>query len=184
MFESLTKRIGNTDVCVVEGDITKIPADAIITSLPPDAFLWDNSIDKVIRKAAGDHYHDQVKKKLFDLRTIVATRGKEKHPGRFDDIIFVIDESKSSLDKIIYAGLETATQQGYHKVLLPPMRMKPVGAVEQTAEETILRMKDGVYSFMNEYSKTTKLENITFVIYDDCETAERLASFLKEITLG
>jgi len=183
MFESLTKQIGNTDICVVEGDITKIPANAIITSLPPDAFFWDSSVDKVIRKAAGEHYHNQVKKKLFDLRTIVAKREKEKHLGKFDDVVFIIDELKSSLDKIIYTGLETANQQGYHRVLLPPMRMKPLGQIEPTAEEAILRMRDGVYSFMNEYSSKTKLENITFVIYEDCETAERLSSLLKELTL-
>jgi len=183
MFDSLTKRIGNTDICVVEGDITKIPADAIITSLSPDALFWDWPIDKVIRKVAGEHYHDQVKKKLFDLRTIVAKREKQKHLGKFDDVVFVIDELKSSLDKIIYAGLETANQQGYPRVLLPPIRIKQILAVEKTPEETILRMRDGVYSFMNKYSDKTKLENITFVIYEDCETAERLSSFLKELTL-
>ena len=183
MFDSLTKRIGNTDICVIEGDIAKIPADAIITSLSPDAFLWDSAIDKVIRKVAGEYYHNQVKGKLFDLRAIVAKRGKEKHQGKFDDLLFIIDESKSSLDKIIYVGLETANQQNYHRVLLPPMRMKPIGVVEQTAEETILKMKEGVYSFMNKYSNATKLENITFVIYEDCETAEKLSSLLKELTL-
>ena len=182
MFDSLTKRIGNTDICVVEGDISKISADAIITSLSPDAFLWDSTIDKVIRKVAGEHYHNHVKGKLSDLRTIVAKRGKEKHQGKFDDVLFIIDESKSSLDKIINAGLETANQQGYHRVLLPPMRIKPLGYIEKTPEEAILKMREGIYSFMNKYSSKTKLENITFVIYEDCETAEKLSSLLKELT--
>jgi O-acetyl-ADP-ribose deacetylase (regulator of RNase III) len=180
---NLIKRMGNTGLYVVGGDITQIPTDAIMTAINSGG-LWFGGIDSAIQKVAGNHYHAQAgaNMPLSDLQSLVAKGDKANHRGQFNDVVFVVDDLKSPLELIIYQGLETANQEGYHKLLLPAVRMGVMaGVVEKTSEEAILRIKNGINAFMGKYGKTTKLEDITFVIYGNTETAKKLSSGLKDI---
>jgi len=183
---NLIKRIGNTGLYVVGGDITQIPTDAIMTAINSEGIWFGgiNGTDGAIRRVAGNHYHAQAgaKMPLSDLQTIVAKGGTKYHQGKFNDVVFVVDDLQSSLEQVIYKGLETANQEGYYKLLLPAIRMGVMaGIVEKTSEEVILRIKNGIDAFMSKYGKSTQLEDITFVIYGNIEAAKKLSSDLRDI---
>jgi len=66
-------KFGNTNIAVQDGDITKIPTNAILTAINSGG-LWFGGIDGAIQRIAGNHYHNQVATAipLYDLQTIVA----------------------------------------------------------------------------------------------------------------
>jgi len=186
MDESFIKKTGKTGLYVVHGDITQISTDAIMTAINPGG-LWFGGVDGAIQRAAGNLYHSQVMKAmpLSDLQTVVAKGNKTKHNGKFNDVVFVVDDLQSSLDKVVYVGLETAHGQGYNKLLVPAMRMGVMaGAVEKTIDETILKLGKGIEQFLQKYSKQKKLENLTFVVYSDPNAVKQLTNGLGKISLN
>jgi len=179
----LVKRIGRTKLYVVEGDITQIPTDAIMTAINSGG-MWFGGIDGAIQKVAGNTYHSQAgaKMPLKNLQVVVAKGDKKRHNGQFDDVIFVVDDLESPLEDVIYTGLETANKEGYSKLLLPAVRLGVMrGVVEKTPTEAITRISKGINTFMTQYGAKTKLEDITFVIYNDFEITSGLTSGLKAI---
>ena len=116
-------------IYAVEGDITQIPADALMTAINSGG-LWFGGIDGAIQRVAGNMYHNQASQAapLNNLQTVVA-RGSGKHKGKFRDVVFVIDDLKSPLDKVVYAGLEAASNEGYTSLLVPTIRMGVMAGV-------------------------------------------------------
>ena len=172
--------MNHTKIYTEEGDITQIPADALITAINSEG-MWFGGIDGAIQKVAGDMYHSQVYGNLTDLQTIV-TRGRGQHRGKFKDVVFVIDDLESSLNKVLYAGLETANNEGYQHILVPTIRMGVMSGVrEKTPEEAIEQMALGVKNFLDRYSKNTKLEDIKFIIYNNPSLAKDISSALDKI---
>ena len=48
------------------------------------------------------------------------------------------------------------------------------GVVEKSEKEAIEKMSLGVSEFLDKYAKQTKLENISFVVYNNSPLAKRL----------
>ena len=183
MSEALVKKIGNTNLYVVEGDITQIPTPAIMTAINSDG-LWFGGVDGAIQRVAGNRYHSQAAaaRPLYDLQTIVAKGNSKTHSGKFNDVVFVVDDLESSLDKVVYKGLEAAHQEGYPKILVPAIRMGVMaGVVEKTAKETIDRLGQGINDFLRNYGANTKLENLTFVVYRDPKAMQQLGQGLRAL---
>lgn len=183
MAGNLIKKIGNTGLYVVQGDITQIPSDAIMTAINSGG-LWFGGIDGAIQRVAGNRYHTQAAKAmpLHNLQTIVAKGSASSHQGKFNNVVFVVDDLKSSLDKVVYKGLEAAHQEGYGKLLIPAIRMGVMaGAVEKTPEETVVKLGQGIEKFMHQYGKQARLENLTFVVYRDPNTAGQLIKGLYSV---
>ncbi|MEK6908731.1 MAG: hypothetical protein AABX23_01625 [Nanoarchaeota archaeon] len=180
-MDGLVKKIGKTGLYVVDGDITKIPADALITAINSGG-MWFGGIDGAIQRVAGDHYHSQASKAmpLQNLQTIIAKGGAR--PDRkigFRDVVFVVDDLRSPLDEVVYAGLEAAHSQNYGKILIPTIRMGVMaGVVEKTPQEAISKLGAGIGRFMDQYGAKTKMNNLTFVVYGDVATAMKLRSGL------
>ena len=186
MNDYLVKKIGNIGLYVVQGDITQIPADAIMTAINSEG-MWFGGVDGAIQRVAGDQYHAQAAKNmpLHDLQTIVAKGKAQQHKGKFNNVVFVVDDLESSLDKVAYAGLEAAHQEGYKTLLLPAMRMGVMaGAVEKTPQETAAKLGQRISRFMQTYGTQTKLENITLVVYQDPTAAKQLTTGLSKISLN
>jgi O-acetyl-ADP-ribose deacetylase (regulator of RNase III) len=165
------RKIGKTGIYVVQGDITRVPADAIMTAINSYG-NWFGGIDYAIQKIAGDMYHAQATAEmpLKDGQVVIAKGNKSKHRGNFNDVVFVVDSLKQSLDKIIYKGLNASNKQGYQSIALPAIRTGvAAGFVEKTSEEAINKMGEGIARFMTNNSKSIKLENIQFVIHNDKE---------------
>ena len=170
----------NTRVYVTEGDITQIPADALMTAINSGG-MWFGGIDGAIQRVAGDMYHNQASQAapLKDLQTVVA-RGTGSHRGKFRDVVFVVDDLESPLNDIVYAGLETASNEGYQHILVPTIRMGVMaGAREKTPQEAVKKMAQGVNDFLDKYSKKTKLENIQFVVYNNPALAMDMSKVLR-----
>jgi len=178
MADGLIKKIGKTELYVVQGDITCIPADALMTAINSGG-MWFGGIDRAIQRVADDQYHKQAEEAmpLRNLQTIVAKGNRRFHKGQFNDVVFVVDDLESSLDKVAYSGLEAAHREGYGKILVPTIRMGVMaGVVEKTPEEAVRKLGSGISEFMKAYGQQTKLENITFVVYNDMKTLTQLAT--------
>jgi O-acetyl-ADP-ribose deacetylase (regulator of RNase III) len=179
----LVNRLGKTNVYVSQGDITQFPADAIVTSINSDG-LWYGGIDGAIQRVAGNQYHNQASAQmpLHNLQTVIARGNRKTHKGQFDNVIFVIDDSKSPLQKVVYTGLETANNKGYRSILLPTIRMGvALGTVEKTPEEAIQRMGKGVEDFVKAHSTKIGLREVRFVVYNDPSIAKKLSDGLSKL---
>jgi len=180
MTHDLIKKVGNTEIYVSQGDLTKVPTDAIVTAINSGG-LWFGGIDGAIQRVAGNHYHTQAQKAmpLSDLQTVVAKGSRTDHNGEFDNVVFVVDDLQSPLNNVMYKGLEAASNEGYQNIVLPTIRMGVMlGIVEKTPQEAIQRMSNGVNEFMNKYGSNTKIRNLGFVVYNDEKTSEMLGDEL------
>jgi O-acetyl-ADP-ribose deacetylase (regulator of RNase III) len=181
MTDELIKKIGKTDLYVVQGDITKIPADALMTAINSGG-MWYGGIDGAIQRVAGDFYHKKAAAMmpLEDLQTVVAKGKRTIHTGQFNDVVFVVDDLKSSLDEVVYAGLEASHNAGHRSLLLPAIRMGVMAGVrEKTPQEAAQKISLGVQKFIVDYGTSTKLTNLTFVIYNDINTFNAIGYGLK-----
>ena len=165
----------------VEGDITQISADALMTAINSGG-LWFGGIDGAIQRDAGDLYHRQVAQQtqLRDLQTVVA-KGSGNHRGKFKDVIFVIDDLQSLLARVVYAGLEAASNEEYTSLLIPTIRMGVMAGVRETPEQAIRGMADGLSEFVGAYSGKTNLRDIKVVVYKNPALAEDISCALVRI---
>lgn len=169
METGLIKKIGNVDLYVVQGDITQLPGDAVMTAINSGG-LWFGGIDGAIQRSAGNKYHSQAAAQmpLKNLDVVVAKGEKSTHKGQFDDVVFVVDDLQSPLNDIVYKGLEASHKEGYKTLLVPAIRMGVMaGAYEKTPQETVEKIATGIRDFMADYGQDTGLETITFVVYSD-----------------
>lgn len=182
MTRNNVNKFDGINVAVQDGDITRIPANAILTAINSGG-RWFRGINGAISKVAGKHYHNQAGAKMpfSDLQIIVAKGNKENHNGLFDDIVFVVDDLQSSLDEVIYKGLEASHNEAYERILIPPIRMGVMAGVRESPEEAVKKMGEGLERFMKKYSDKTKLQDISFVVYKDGQTQERLTSGLRNL---
>ncbi|MEK6914319.1 MAG: hypothetical protein AABW83_01590 [Nanoarchaeota archaeon] len=153
--------MGKTKIYVTESDINKIPADALMVLLFPD---FPHS------------------RPLRNLQTVIGRRAPRKYGEPcFRDNIFIFDDLKSSLNKIIYTGLVAANNEGYQSISVSTVEMINRVLQDETPQEAIERIAEGVKDFLCEYSKKTKLENIKFVVYNNPYLAENMSSVLDKI---
>lgn len=178
---AIERKIGNTTFSAIEGDITQIDTDAIMTAINSGG-MWFGGLDRAIQGVAGGHYHKQAvaAMPLKDLQTVVARGDKTQHLGKFNDVIFVVDDLQSPLDQVVYTGLEAAHTEGYERVLMPAIRTGVMRcAFEDSMELTAKRFGEGVGRFMKDYGSKTALRDLKLIVYNDPETLEQLgAGFL------
>jgi O-acetyl-ADP-ribose deacetylase len=177
---SLEKRIVSTnidtpDYQIVEGDMTQLPVDAIMTVINSGG-MWFGGIDGAIQRVAGNQYHSQAASRM-PLRNldVVVAKGRGSHRGQFKDVIFVVDDLQSPVNDVIYKGLEAANDEGYETLAIPAVRMGVMaGAVEKTPKETVSKIALGMKSFRDDYGKDTTLKQVFFVVYKDPQTVKYL----------
>jgi len=166
----------NLEIHVVKGDITQIPTNAIMTAINSGG-LWFGGVDGAIQRVAGNHYHSQAAKQmpLKELQAVIAKGNFKEHYGKFNDIVFVVDDLNYPLNEVIYSGLEAAHNQNYKNIALPAMRMGVMaGLVEKTPREVVIKIREGVENFLNKYGEVTNLKDLTFVVYQDPTAIKQL----------
>jgi len=162
-------------VDVVDGDITKIGADAIIAPTNSEG-IYMGAIDRAIQGVASDLYHGQLDVEMEgrgdsavpfqNLQVFTATGERFRHGGEFDNIIFVVDDVKNPVDEVVYIGLTAAHILGYSKVLIPAIRMGVAfGIVEKTLEETAYGLVYAVRRFVLNFDSSTKVNEVVFVVH-------------------
>lgn len=151
-----------TNISVIEGDITKTPADALLTVVNSGG-MWFGGIDSAIQRAAGNAFHSQILRHqpLRDGDAIYATGPTESGP--FKDVIFVIDDLEQPVESLILAGLELAIDRGIPSVSIPTIRTGVMAGVRETREEALSGLAEAVSS----YATSDLLEQITIVVYNN-----------------
>lgn len=179
MAKIYVNKFDRTSIAVQDGDITKIRADAILTAINSGG-MWFGGIDGAIQRVAGGLYHSQAQQAmpLYDLQTVVAKGNRTRHYGFFDDVVFIVDELASPLDQVLYNGLEASHNEAYKNILVPTMRMGVMAGVRESPEEAVQKMGEGLKRFMDNYAHKIRLEDITFVVYNDAQTQKRLSNVL------
>jgi len=173
----------------ISGDITRVESDAIITAINSSG-LWFGGIDGAIRSVAGDMYHGQVAQmlvqgELSDLKVVVATGDHSSHRGKFDNVVFVIDDLQSPLRQVITKGLEAADDAGFKKVAIPAIRTGVmIGVVEKNLRDVVHEYAAGIRDYVINKTINDKqdpiIQEIRFVTYNNPELEEILRRIIKE----
>lgn len=162
----------------VEGDITKIDADAIIAPINPDG-AWFGGIDNAIKSVSGEQFHAQAQAVLMarglnDLDTVIARRAKlPRKAEAFDDVIFVVDALESPLEKVVLEALESADRAGYSKVSVPAIRTGVLAAYEKDAPGGLCK---GIKAFTK---KAVNVKEINVVVYNNQELLDKIRSCIE-----
>lgn len=170
-----------TNIVVLQGDITRaVEVDAIIT-LINSAGVWFGGVDVAIMRVAGDHYHNQAENVLqvaglHDGQVLIAEGEKTKHRGAFDHVIFVVDDLKQPLGKLVHSALNAAKTAGFKSVAMPLMRTGVMlGKVEPNVQAVLSQIKLGVNEFLSEGIPDM---TIYIVVYGDPTAAKLLTESL------
>ena len=173
------KDLGKMQLYISQGFIIEEPADALMTAVNALGH-WRGGVDRAIEIAAGSKYHEQLRAAMpfRDLEIVVAKGNSAFHIGAFDNVIFVVDEVISSLDKVVYSGLTAAHREGYSKVIMPTIRMGiMIGRFERTPKETIERMATRINRFVED-NRETSLQDLTIFVYQNPAVAQLLRETL------
>lgn len=177
-IHNLNKLFRKMNIQVKNGDLTQTPANALITAINSGG-MWFGGIDGAIQRAAGDMFHSQARAALpLSHGATVVAKGGSQNRGKFENVVFVIDDLSGPLSEIIKNGLTSASKAGFQSVTLPTIRMGVMlGVVEKSKEEAVNQMVSGVASFVNE-NPGTSVSSITFVVYVDPDTEDLLKKAL------
>lgn len=138
---------------VMQGKLTSVPVNAIVTLINP-AKVWTDRIDQEIRKIAGSQFHMVPEfllgqSGLADKQVVVA-KGKGSHPGEFENVVFVVDESVSMLHELVFAALMEAKNQQYTSIAIPLLRAGIMrDRVEKTTAATIAQTLLAIKTFQD-----------------------------------
>ncbi len=163
---------------VVEGDVTALRADALITAINSGG-MWFGGVDGAIQRVGGNAFHSQANAAmpLRDGQTVLA-RGNGR--TNFQNVLFVVDDLRQSLDKIVLAALQAAEKAGLRSLTLPAIRTGVMlGTVEPTAEAAVRRIGQAVQTFVA--SKPQSVTSIKFVVFRDPSTSRMLSQTLRQI---
>ncbi len=161
---------------IISGDISSIESDALITAVNSSG-MWFGGIDGVIRRAAGNFFHQQLASNLSSLsdgKAFFAPGEKLKHQGKFKNVIFVIDDLQMKLHQIVLEGLKEAEKRQTGHVTIPTIRMGVMlGVVEKTEDEALEQIAMAIRVF--EKSNPTFVKQISFVVYQNQALEKGLA---------
>ena len=164
---------------VFRGDITKLPAEAILTGINSGGpMFWNGGLDRTIRTAASGQYHSQLAQRgsLQDGQMVVANK-TAAHDGAFDKVLFMVDDHKQPLGDMLYKGLKKADEEGLTSVNLPAFRTGAAAGRMETEDQVVAAMAGAIKKFRAEGGKN--LKDINVVVYRDNELADKFEDALK-----
>jgi O-acetyl-ADP-ribose deacetylase (regulator of RNase III) len=168
-----------TKVTVVDGDITQIKADALITAINSSG-LWWGGIDSAIQRVSGTMFHKQAAAQmpLRDGQVIFAP-ATLLHNGRFDNVIFVIDELERSVDQLVRAALDEADARSLATVSIPTLRTGVMVGVYETHGEALGGLAIAIDEFVR--ANPSHIQEISVVVYNNSADKNLLAGMLNEL---
>ncbi|GHO69368.1 hypothetical protein KSC_082600 [Ktedonobacter sp. SOSP1-52] len=171
-----------TNVTILPGDITVVPADALITLINSGG-IWGGGVDRAIMQKAGQQFHQiaaqHMPNPIRQGDVIFADGSRIQHSGAFRNVIFVIDDLQLSLEDLVKEALEVAFVRGLQNVSLPLMRTGLMaGMVEKTPEEVAYQMSEAIKEVAATHPSQTM--EIKIVIYvDPQQWSQRLLATLQ-----
>lgn len=165
---------GGPQVRVQVGDITRMPAQALISNINSEGMWW-GGIDGAIQGAAGNQFHTQAAQVLersgLQEGQTVHARAQQPHKGAFGDVVFVVDDGRKPLREIVLEGLRAADRAGMQSVSLPAMRTG-VMAGPAGPGAALREMAAGIQQFQGE--NPASVRDIQVVVYKDPTMARAL----------
>ncbi len=163
--ESLTRPVGTTSVSVQIGDITRVPCQALVTPVNSEG-MWAGGVDRAIMSVAGTQFHEQARPLLGAAEgTTVVAHTQSPHPGKFESVVFVVDDLGIPLDQLLTAGLQAAYQAGLTRLTVPAMRTGVMFAAGGPVEEKVAQMVRAARAF-------PAALDVRFVVYGDPRLVE------------
>lgn len=168
-----------TKVNVVDGDITQIKTDALITAINSGG-LWWGGIDGAIQRVSGNMFHKQASAQmpLHDGQVVFAP-ATLLHNGRFDNVIFVVDELQRSVDQLVRAALDEAEARSLTTVNIPTLRTGVMAGAYETHGEAL----GGLVLAIDEFVRTnpSHVQQINVVVYNNNADKNLLAGMLNDL---
>jgi O-acetyl-ADP-ribose deacetylase (regulator of RNase III) len=165
-------------VRVQGGDISSVSSDVLVTAVNSGG-MWLGGIDGVIRRAAGNMFHGQLAHRSLGDGQAFYTPAPAGHDGGFKDVVFVVDDLRQPLHKIVLAGLSCAEQEKLSFVSLPALRTGVMaGQYEKTIEEALDQTVEAIRLF--EDMQPSYVRRIQIVVFQNPESEEYLAKKLSE----
>jgi len=172
-----------TKITLVDGDITLVSANALITAVRSLRHSND-PVDEAIKQVAGSVYHDAAiaGNNLKQCRLVIAKSGVQARNDRFNIVIFLLDDLKQPLSEMVKHALDCAATGGFRTVSLPIIRSDlPRKAPERTITEVIDGLALGIAKFREEYDGG--LDAITVVTHGHTELLLPLTAKFAELKL-
>lgn len=154
---------------VLQGDIVKVTADAIVHPTSSN-FYMGGEVGSALKKAGGNDFQDEVKA-LQAAHGTLDTAGAAICPGRNFPAKFVIHcnspswtetNSQQLLDKTIKNCLALADEKDLKSIALPSVSSGRAGFPKQTAAQIILRSISNYFAA----SMASSIKQVYFVLYD------------------
>jgi O-acetyl-ADP-ribose deacetylase (regulator of RNase III) len=160
---------------ILQGDITKIPTQAIAT-LINSGKMWFGGADGAIMRVAGNAYHDVPNRRVLKDGDVIVAKFQRMHQGKFNDVIFVVDDLKRPLGELVEVALDAAYNGGYTSISFPAMRTGVMaGAYEPTARDAAMQMVAGMKRSIERHQQPI---TVNIVVYSDVVVMELLESAL------
>ena len=151
----------------MDGDITQVKADALISTIEVDA-LSSSGVDGAIHFVADDMFHDQIAANM-PLRDgqVIATSAKSKghNNGRFDNVLFVVDELEQPVETLVAEALSEAERLSFETVSIPPLRTGSRAGVRETQTEALVGLAIAIDEFVR--TKPSQVKEIVVVVYNE-----------------
>lgn len=152
-----------TTVNVVDGDITQIKADALITTINSGG-MWFGGVDGAIQRSSGSMFHGQAQAAmpLTDGQVMYAPE-QGSHNGKFDAVLFVVDDLHKPLHDLVTIALEGAAQHELTSVNIPTIRTGVMAGVVEPRSQALTSLAGAINDFVEK--NPNKLDEINIVVY-------------------
>lgn len=163
-----------TIVDVVDDDITRINADGLVTTINSGG-AWFGGLDRAIQRTSGLMFHAQARAAMpLTDGAVVYAPERGPHGGKFDSVLFVVDDLRVPLYSLVTSALEAAEQIGLKSVSIPTIRTGVMAGIRESRNEAIAELARAINDFVE---SSIKLDKINVVVYrNKCDKARlRLA---------
>jgi O-acetyl-ADP-ribose deacetylase (regulator of RNase III) len=152
-----------TTVNVVDGNITQISTNALITAINSGG-IWFGGLDGAIQRSSGSMFHNQARAAmpLSDGQIVYAPK-QGSHNGRFDAVLFIVDDLQQPLYELVTLALEAAVTHGLTSINIPTIRTGVMSDVYEPRSQALSDLVRAVNDFVEKNSE--KLDEVNIVVY-------------------
>lgn len=167
-------------ITLLTGDVTKVKADAIVTTVNSSG-LWFGALDEAIRRTAGLSVHSELAKKLHVCNAGMSVKCPAYADTTYSNVVFVIDDLNKDLWVPLYTALDISEFHRYETVAIPTVRRGVMkGIKEKTTDEYVKQFIKGIYEFIKDNPESA-IKHIVIVVYDDSEVYDLLHKLLSNL---
>lgn len=152
-----------TTVNVVDGDITQVQTNALITAINSGG-MWFGGLDGAIQRSSGSMFHEQAyaAMPLSDGQIVYAPE-QRPHNGKFEAVLFVVDDLQLPLYDLITRALEATMNHELMSVNIPTIRTGVMAGVCEPRSHALGYLARAVNDFTAEHPNA--IDEINIVAY-------------------